>query len=123
MMYHVCVTGSLEAVEFYQKAFNAEVICNYIDVTGTFVQHAELTLNGQSFLSLQDILDTEQKEAQPGSTMHFWITFDDEKSLLEAYDTLKEGAEVRGTPEPCEWCKMITDLTDKFGIRWLLNVF
>jgi uncharacterized glyoxalase superfamily protein PhnB len=55
--------------------------------------------------------------------MYFWITFDDEKSLLEAYDILKEGADVRGTPEPCEWCKLITDFTDKFGIRWLLNVF
>lgn len=122
-MFHACVTGSLDAVEFYRKAFNAEVICNYVDATGTFVQHAELTLNGQSFFSVQDILDTGQSEAGQGNTMYFWFTFDDEQSLYGAYEILKDGAEVRGTPEPCEWCKLLADLTDKYGIRWLLNVF
>ena len=117
-VFHACVTGSLEAVEFYRKAFNAEVKCCYVDKTGKFVEHAELAINEQTFLSVM-----EQSEAQPGNTMYYWFTFDDEKSLLEAYDVLKESAEVRGVPEPCEWCKLITDLTDKLGINWLLNVF
>ena len=117
-VFHACVNGSLEAVEFYHKAFNAEIICCYVDSTGKYVEHAELAINGQTFLSVMEI-----PEAKPGNTMYFWFTFNDEKSLREAYDVLKDGAEIRGEPEPCEWCKLITDLTDKFGIRWLLNVF
>ncbi len=117
-IYHACVIGSLDAVEFYSKAFNAKVECCYVDSMGKFVEHAELSLDGQVFMSLMELSD-----AQPGNTMYYWFTFDDEKLLLEAYDVLKEEAEVRGEPEKCEWCKLITDLTDKFGVRWLLNVF
>jgi len=117
-VFFACVNNSLEAVEFYRKAFNAELTCCYLDSTGKFVEHAELTINSQLFLSLM-----ESSETRTGSTMYFWFTFDDEKSLYEAYKVLKEGAEIRGEPSSCEWCKLITDLTDKYGIRWLLNVF
>ena len=117
-LFHACVTGSLEAVEFYREAFKAEIKCRYVDSTGKFVEHAELAINGQTFLSVMEI-----QEAKPGNTMYFFFSFDDEKSINEAYEILKEGAEIRGAPGPCEWCRLLTDLTDKYGIRWLLNVF
>jgi uncharacterized glyoxalase superfamily protein PhnB len=116
--FHACVTGSLEAVNFYRRVFNAELKCCYVDSTGKFVEHAELTINNQTFLSVMEI-----SEAQLGNTMYFFFSFDDEKSINEAYEILKEDAEIRGALGPCEWCKLLTDLTDKYGIRWLLNVF
>jgi len=117
-IFHACVTGSLEAVDFYRRAFNAELLCCYVDSTGRYVEHAELALDGQSFLSIMEI-----PEAQPGNTMYFFFSFDDEESLREAYEILKDGAEVRFAPEPCEWCKLLTDFTDRYGVRWLLNAF
>lgn len=117
-VFHACVNGSLKAVDFYCKAFNAELKYCYVDSTGKFVEHAEIAVNNQTFLSVM-----ESSKAQSGNTMYFWLTFDDEKSLHEAYEVLKEGAEIRGPLGSCEWSKWIADLTDKFGIRWLLNVF
>jgi len=116
--FHACVVGSLEAVELYCRAFHAEVNCCYVDSTGKFVEHAELTINNQTFLSVMEI-----PEAQTGNTMYFFFSFDDEKSIEEAYEVLKEGAEIREALGPCEWCRLLTDLTDKYGMRWLLNVF
>ena len=117
-LFHACVTSSLEAVEFYRKAFNAEVKCCYVDSTGQFVEHAELAISDQTFLSVMEI-----PEVQLGNTMYFWFSFDNEKSITDAYEVLKDGAEVREPLGPWEWCKLLADLTDKFGVRWLLNVF
>jgi len=55
--------------------------------------------------------------------MQFGLTFDDEQSLNRTYDILKDNAEIHRSLAPNEWCKNIADLTDKFGVRWLLNIF
>jgi PhnB protein len=118
MVFFASLIGSLEAVDFYCKAFDAELKCCYTDSTGKFVEHAEIALNDQTFLSLMEYSDT-----RLGNNMSFWLTFDDEKTLNKVYEVLKEGAEIQFPLSPCEWSKWMTDLTDKFGIHWLLNVF
>jgi len=58
-----------------------------------------------------------------GNTMQFWLTFDDELSLNWTYNVLKESAEIHSPLAPCEWSKLMADLTDKYGICWCLNLF
>jgi uncharacterized glyoxalase superfamily protein PhnB len=53
--------------------------------------------------------------------MQFWLTFNDEESLHRAYDVLKEKGEIHWPLSQGDWCKMVADLTDKYGIRWLLS--
>ncbi len=67
-IFHACVSKSLEAVDFYSKAFGADIQCCYVDASGKFVEHAELSLNGRAFLSVM-----EAPEAQPGNTMCFFL--------------------------------------------------
>ena len=116
------LTGSLEAVDFYCKAFKAESHCFKNRDEDEFYAHAEIVLNGQTILAISEVSCYDMKFTN-GNNMQFWLTFDDEKSLIEAYGALKEGAEIGWALAPCEWAKMMADVTDKYGIRWLLNVF
>lgn len=45
-MMEVIVKGSREALEMYQKAFCAEVLCEYSDESGNYI-HAELNAYGE----------------------------------------------------------------------------
>lgn len=123
MVFMAYLTSSMEAVGFYCKAFNAtSKNCFKSSDADAFYVHAEIVINDQTILAISEKshYDTEFIN---GSNMEFWLTFDDEQSLNTAYDVLKENAEILSPLAPCEWCNKMVDLIDKFGIRWLLNIF
>lgn len=119
--------GSMEAVDFYCKAFNASAKnCFKANDGDNFYAHAEIVINNKTVLAISDILtikDTPRYIAdfERKNNMQFWLNFDDEQSLTAAYHALKEKAQIHCPLAPCEWCSQMTDLTDKFGIRWLLT--
>lgn len=117
------LASSIEAVDFYCKAFSAESKNCFKQSDGdNFYAHAEIAINGQTVLAISDIANYDM-EFINGNNMEFWLTFDDEKSLSAAYNILKENAEIHFPLGQCEWCNALAGLTDKYGIRWLLNVF
>ena len=117
------VTGSMEAVDFYYKAFNAtSKRCFKASDVDDFYAHAEIAINDQAVLALSDTRHYDTAFTR-GNNMQFWLTFDDEQSLNRAYNVLKEGAEIHWPLGPIEWSRAWAELTDKFSIRWALNVF
>lgn len=122
MIFMAYLTESIKAVDFYCKAFNAEAKnCFKAADNDNFYAHAEIVINNQTVLAISDTAHYSSSFIK-GSNMQFWLSFEDEKSLDTAYNTLKEGAEIHHRLAPCEWCSKMADLTDKFGIRWLLNL-
>ena len=120
------LTGSVEAVDFYCKAFNAEKACFKAADDDDFYAHAEISINGQMVMSICDTKHCEREGKRAfkiGDNMEFWMTFDDEQSLSAAYNVLKENAQIHTPLAPCEWSKAMVQLTDKYGISWMLNVF
>jgi len=112
----------MEAVDFYYKAFNAtSKKCYKASGCDAFYAHAEIVISEQTILALSDIscYDTEFTK---GNNMQFWLTFDDEQSLRGAYEILKEKAEIHWPLSPCDWSREMADLTDKFGVNWILSV-
>ena len=123
MVFMAYLTGSMEAVDFYSKAFNAKSNnCFKSADDDDFYAHAEIEINNQTVLAVSEKSYYDMDFAN-GNNMQFWLTFDDDEALNHAYDILKEKAEIYWPLAPCEWCKAMADLTDKFGIRWLLNIF
>lgn len=121
MVFEAYVTGSIEAVDFYCKAFQATAInCFKASDEDDFYAHAEIVINGQTVLAICDTAHASADFVRKNN-MQFWLTFDDEKSLDAAYDILKQGAQIHYPLAPCDWSSKMADLTDKFGIRWLLN--
>ena len=121
MKFMAYLTGSMEAVDFYYKAFNAtSKICYKSSDNDAFYAHAEIVINDQTVLAISDTSHYDM-EFTKGNNMQFWLTFDDEQSLNRTYDVLKEKAEIHWALGPGDWCKVVADLTDKYGVRWLLS--
>ena len=117
------LTGSVEAVDFYCKAFNATPKnCFKASDDDDFYAHAEIAIGDQTILGISEKAHYDMAFTK-GNNMEFWLTFDSEDALNAAYGVLKENAKIHQPLAPCEWSKAVAGVTDKYGIRWLLNVF
>ena len=115
------IDGTMEALDFYCKAFNGttqNVFKNADD--DVYYAHAEIVIGEQAILGISEKTHYDM-EFTSGNSMQFWLLFDDEQQLKSAFDVLKEDAEVRCPPSPGGWCAVLADLTDKYGIDWLMS--
>jgi len=123
MVFMAYIKDSVEAVDFYCRAFDATPKnCFKHSDDDDYYAHAEVVINEQKILAISDIAHYDSDFSR-GSNMEFWLTFDDEPSLNNAYNVLKEKAVIHSPLAPCEWCKAMAGLTDKYGINWILNIF
>lgn len=115
----VYVKGSIEAVKLYQKAFDAVLGYNVKNENGTFY-HSELNVYGQ-IISVAERTDN-NSECITGNTMQFCLQFSKgEEALVEkAYNILADNARILLPLGPCDYSTHMTDLIDKFGVRWCL---
>ena len=114
----VYVKGSVEAVEMYQKAFNATLISKVRNTDNTFL-HAELDVSGQ-IISLSEA----DQENIPGNTMQFCFHYGEgnEEVVEQAYQVLKEGSQILHPIGPTFYSPCMADFIDKFGVHWCLFV-
>ena len=122
-MMQAYVKESGKALDFYRRAFDAEVKCDYRNADGT-VAHAELDVYGQVFA----IMELPEGEAVTGNTMQFCLHFGKGKEALvkRIYEALKEDcieitAPITG-PGECPWSPCLFGLIDKFGVNWCIFV-
>ena len=119
----VYVTGSIEAVDFYSKAFSSVPRnCFKASCEDDFYIHAEVVINDHVILGISERSCYDYPFTE-GNNMQFWVSFDNEPSVMRAYEVLSVAGTVHYLPTPCDWCPLMTDITDRYGIRWLLNVF
>jgi uncharacterized glyoxalase superfamily protein PhnB len=86
------IVGSMEAVDFYCKAFGAKSKnCFKHSDDDAFYAHAEIAINEQTVLAISETAHYDTVFTK-GNTMQFWLFFNDEESLHRAYDVLKEKA-------------------------------
>lgn len=117
-MMQMYIKGSVGAVKFYQKAFNAKLISEYKNDDGSYL-HAELNAYGQ-VLALSEA----SEEIKTGNAMQFCFHFDKSniKNVETAYEILKEGAEIQVPLGPSFYSPCMFSLIDRFGIKWCLFV-
>jgi len=118
IMMQVYVNGSVEAVELYQKAFNATLNNDVRNNDGTFL-HAELDVC-DNIIALSET----DSDKIPGNTMQFCFHYGEgnEDAVKNAYNVLKEGSQVIHALGPCFYSPCMTDFIDKFGVHWCLFV-
>ena len=107
----VYVKDSAGAIELYQKAFNAKIVCD------GGPEHTELDVYGQ-------IVAVSERKAKQGSNMQFCLQFDlDEKDKVKkACEVLQQGAKKAYPPDSCDWSPYVTGVVDKFGVSWCIYV-
>lgn len=113
--------GSAEAVELYQKAFDAVPGYHEKLPDGSYL-HMELDVYGHVIAVGEDIDGSNERIT--GNTMQFCLHFEDdeEDKVRKAYEVLKEGGNINVPLGPCMFSPCMTDIVDRFGVRWCLFV-
>ena len=118
------VIGSDKALDFYRTAFDASIVVSYPNDDGTYM-HAELDIHGQILaVSERDSVYKNKGETVTGNTMQFCLQYGEgnERLVENAYNVLKEDAEIISSLAPCSYSPLMAALIDKYGVHWCLFV-
>lgn len=120
------IQNTLEAVEFYTKAFGLSLGYHEMFPNGTYM-HAELQKHGKTIFAVSeasnDELVSNMKEVVKtgqSPTTSCEISFDSEDEVINAYNLLKKEGIVRRSIGPLPWSACSADVLDKFGVYWYI---
>lgn len=116
---HLIVKNAKAAIDFYQKAFGAELVGEIAYVPGGKVMHAMMRI-GDSFFMLNDEFPEYGAcaPAQTGSGVSLHIYLDNvDKAFARATDA---GAEVKMPVMDMFWGDRYGQVADPFGHKWSL---
>ena len=122
----VYVKNSLEAAEFYCKAFGAEITRAFPNADGTAYEHCELSVNGEGFLALAEAAnpcDVEFLHKMKWETMTFNVfEMGSEAAVQHAFDVLREGGAVIDPIHALPWSSCCATVIDKYGVCWWISI-
>lgn len=113
------------AMEFYASVFGGELnIMTFASAGGMgmpedqqhLVMHSDLMVNDAVTLMAGDAGDS----ANPNGAVS--LSGDDDTTLRTWFAELSEGGDVSEALTAAPWGEVFGQLTDKFGIRWLVNI-
>jgi PhnB protein len=114
-----------EAMEFYKNIFGGELkLTSYEDIPGPTpaglegkLMHADLR-GGTVTLMGSDTLQASDKAAK----VTLSLSGDDEEKLTNIFNQLSDGVEAASPLKKEAWGDTFGQLTDKFGIDWMVNI-
>ena len=116
--------NSVEAVNYYMKAFNMTLGYNVKNQDGSYL-HAELLKDGNSIFAVGESPDDEIAKVMLNTkcpTMCYGINFDNDEELNFAYSVLCDGGHVLRPLGPLPWSPCSADVVDKYGVYWYIYV-
>lgn len=117
---HIIVRGAAEAIEFYKRAFGAEVVRQLAGTDGKSVMHAELKIGDSMFMIGEEMPDkclSPKTTGTTSSTIHIYV-----ENADSAWDkAVKAGAKVEYPLNNMFWGDRYGVLTDPFGHKWSIG--
>jgi PhnB protein len=117
-----------DAMEFYKGVFGGNLTMNTFKESGMShgaedddkIMHAMLVVdNGMNLMAS----DTPKGWAyNPGTNISVSLSGEDEGELKGYWDKLSDGAKIDQPLVAAPWGDQFGMLTDKFGIRWMVNI-
>jgi PhnB protein len=111
----LAIEGAAKAIDFYVKAFGAEIVDRVPDPSGQKIWHASLRI-GSSMLFVNDVFPD-----MGGSPSHsnLWLYLTDvDASFKRAVDA---GAKAKHPPTDMFWGDRMGQVVDPFGQSWTLT--
>ena len=115
-----------EALEFYKRALHAEVL--FVQTVGESpmsnmgpaenIMHSTIRV-GNSNVMMCD--DSRPESAASGGNISLAIGLNDPKEAKELFDGLAAGGTVIMPLEKTYWAEAFGMVTDRFGVKWMLN--
>jgi PhnB protein len=116
-----------QAMEFYQGVFGGKLdMRTFKDYNASQdpseddkIMHSVLESDGMTFMAA----DTPNgMEYAPGTNFSMSLSGHDETALRRYFDKLLDGGTIIMPLEKAAWGDTFGMLTDKFGVRWLINI-
>jgi PhnB protein len=115
-----------QAIDFYKNALGAEVL--FLQTfgespmpdtgAGDKIMHSTLKVGGSTVMMSDD--PNPQGESGVGN-ISLAIGLDDAAKAKQVFDALAKGGSVIMALEKTFWAEAFGMLTDKFGVRWMIN--
>lgn len=118
-----------EAMLLYQKAFSGEITCmlRYRDANpedysadrrwNDYIYHAEMLLHGTRIM-LSDMEPTVPAQRPSYLPLSLVVTMDTKEQVMQAFEAMKDGAEILSPPQSTTYSSCFLSLIDRFGNRW-----
>ena len=116
-----------QAMEFYRDVFGAELnVQTYAEAHGE-ASHGERVMHARLESGPIDMMasDVHPEHSQPyvaGNSVYLSLIGTDRDLLAGWFDRLAEGGKVEMPLEKQFWGDEYGALTDKFGMRWMVNI-
>ena len=114
-----------EAIDFYQKAIGAELL--YSQKWGETphaqpgledkIMHATIKVGDSNIM----MSDGSPEDVPESSNIQLAIGLDDVGKAREMFDNLSDGGSVTMPLDKTFWAEAFGMLTDKFGVKWMVN--
>ena len=118
-----------EAMTFYQSVFGGELELSTFgefSMPGVGADQADLIMHGQlEAPGGMTLMGSDAPEGMPvaeGSNITISLSGDDEAELRGYWDGLAAGGEVTMPLEQAPWGAYFGQLTDKYGVDWMVNI-
>jgi PhnB protein len=118
-----------EAMEFYQSVFGGELdLSTFADFSmpGIEEDEANLIMHGQlnapGGMTLMGADSPRSMGLTEGSQITISLSGDDQAELQGYWDKLADGGNVTMPLEVAPWGDAFGQLTDKFGVDWMVNI-
>jgi uncharacterized glyoxalase superfamily protein PhnB len=115
---HLVVNGGAEAIEFYKKAFGAEVIDQHSGPDGKSVIHAQIKIGNSALFLADEFPGTLMKSPRSAgtTTVNLNIYAEDADAVFDR--AVKAGAKVAMPLADMFWGDRYGQVTDPFGHLW-----
>ncbi|MCZ2259120.1 VOC family protein [Sporosarcina sp. G11-34] len=108
-----------EAMNFYTSIFNDAKIENLLHQENGTVMHATFTLNGQTFMAIDN---TTGQEIPFTAAMSLFVTCDTEKEIDSIYEQLSKDGKVLMELAATPFSMKFGWVEDKYGVSWQLTL-
>ncbi|MEO7236147.1 MAG: VOC family protein [Lapillicoccus sp.] len=119
-------TDAAEAMAFYQSVFGGELTTSLFKEFGTEGADGDLVMHGQLVTDAGFTLmgaDTPSfMERKTGSAIVVSLSGDESEALHGYWTKLTDGATVSTPLEKQMWGDEFGQLTDRYGVDWLVNI-
>ena len=115
---HITVKDANKAIDYYKKAFGAQVIVNMPGPGGKGVMHAEIKIGDSIIMLGEEMPGMAQKSPQSlgGVTSSLYLYVDDADSVYNK--AVSSGGAARGPMQDMFWGDRVGRVADPFGQEW-----
>ena len=112
----LAIEGAAKALEFYKKAFGAEVLDHAMDPSGHKIWHAAVKI-GDSMIFVNDVFPEMDPSAKQ-SHSNLWLYVDDTDAWFKR--AVEAGAKPSMPPVDMFWGDRMAHVVDPFGQKWAI---